>query len=268
MPHRPTPTLASPSGACSRPAKVAFWGGRNGSNTPLISRLRARYGEVERSAADVIVVVGGNGKMLEALHLGHTALLFGLSLGEASFLNNRYSDDSLLARIANAEPALVSPLQMVCCDRAGNIHQALAFNEVAAFRQTRRMSTVTVKVNGKVQIDRLLGDGLLIATPLGSTAYNRSARGPILPLDSRALAVTPLSPARPPWAGAILPEQDQLHVQVLAPRQRPVAATADFTEIRDVVSIAVRLWPQRSQTLLFDHGSGLHERQLIEQFQI
>lgn len=231
-------------------------------------RLLARYGEMDIDQARVIVALGGNSTVLQLLHrLGEgPQSVFGLSTGEPDFLTNQYSEDDLLRRLDAAEPVLVQPLQLLCTQSSGEMRQALAYNEVAIFRASARMSALTLYVDGRERIVRLLGDGLLVATPMGSTAYNLSARGPVLPLDSRALVLTPLSPAKPHWQGAVLPEGARIHIQVCETLERPVAVTADFTEFRDAVAIDVQLHPTAGRTLLFDRGDGLHERQLREQF--
>ncbi|MFN3669595.1 MAG: NAD kinase [Brevundimonas sp.] len=231
-------------------------------------RLVARYGRIDPDQARVVVALGGNSTVLRLLHhlgAGDQAV-FGMSTGAPDFLTNEYDESDLLARLDAAEAVRVRPLQVVCTGTTGAVRRAIAYNEVAVFRASARMSALSVHVDGRRRLARLLGDGLLVATPVGSTAYNLSARGPVLPLDSRALVLTPLSPARPHWQGAVVADGARIAIEVCEAPERPVAVTTDFSELTDVVDIRVQMHPTASRRLLFDRGDGLHERQIREQF--
>lgn len=230
-------------------------------------RLRGALDDVEGEVAPTVVALGGNSAVLRALHETPEAFaVFGLSLGEADFLTNGWDDGDLSRRLRRAEPVGVRPLRLLCRTRGGEVRELLAFNDVAVFRASGRSARIAVRVDGRVRVADLLGDGMVISTPMGSTAYNRSARGPILPLDSHALALTPVAPSRPLWSGAVLRERARIALEVLEPDIRPVRLIADFREVRDVVAVNVALLPERRRTLLFDPGAGLRERQLSEQF--
>ena len=222
--------------------------------------------------AQAVVALGGDGTMLDTLHdmLDTSRILpvFGLNLGTVGFLMNRYHGASgLLDRIARAKPMEVSPLRMEAVTQNGDRHEFFAINEVSLLRETRQTAKVEIAVNGKVRVAELAGDGVLLATPVGSTAYNLSANGPILPLDSQMLALTPISPFRPRrWRGAILPDRSRVSFKVHEPAKRPVAAVADQKEVRDVAEVHVEVAREKMMTLLFDPGQALDERIVAEQF--
>lgn len=232
-------------------------------------RLQALYGDHAPEQADVIVVLGGDGCMLRALH-AHTHLhkpLYGMKQGTVGFLLNQYNEHDLLQRIDAAEPVMLHPLAMTAIDLAGNTHQSQAINEVALWRQSNQAAHLRIKVNDVVRVPELVADGVLLATAAGSTAYNLSVRGPILPLGTDALALTPISPFRPRrWNGAILPGPARVEVEVLNPHKRPVSATADAFEVRDVQRVSMHLAVDTEYTLLFDPDHSLEERILQEQF--
>lgn len=222
--------------------------------------------------ADAVVVLGGDGFLLDALHtmLDHGPVLpaYGLNLGTVGFLMNRYRGcGGLMERIARAKPVAVAPLRMEAITQDGRREASCAVNEVSLLRETRQTAKIEVLVNGKTRIPELAGDGILLATPIGSTAYNLSANGPILPLESRMLALTPISPFRPRrWRGAILPERSQVTFRVREPAKRPVMVVADQKEVRDIAEVNIAIARDLEMTLLFDPGHALDERIVAEQF--
>jgi NAD+ kinase len=207
--------------------------------------------------------------MLETLHrLMETGKpIYGMNRGSVGFLMNEYSEDALLERINAAERALIHPLRMTARDIHGETHRALAINEVSLLRQTRQTAKLRISVDGKVRLPELSCDGALVATPAGSTAYNLSAHGPIIPLDARVLALTPISAFRPRrWRGALLAHTAKVKFEVLEADKRPVSAVADNFEVRDVAEVDVKEDRDVSLTMLFDNGRSLEERVLAEQF--
>src|SRR5882672_11337893 len=234
----------------------------------MLRKLRARYGDVGPERGSVIVALGGDGFMLQTLHafLGRKVPIYGMNFGSVGFLMNEFHEADLIDCIRAAEPAHVHPLLMTAHSHTGET-KALAFNEVSLLRQTRQAAKLRISVDGKVRIDELICDGILVSTPAGSTAYNLSAHGPILPINAGLLAMTPLSPFRPRrWRGALLPHQVQIRLDILEPEKRPVSATADNLEVRDVTSVDVAEDRSREMTMLFDAGHSLDERVLAEQF--
>ena len=219
--------------------------------------------------ADVIVALGGDGFMLQTLHR-HGALgkpVFGMKLGTVGFLMNQHRPEDLLERIASAEPAVLHPLEMLAQTESGTTVGSLAYNEVSLLRQTRQAAHVSIELNGDVRLDELICDGVMLATPAGSTAYNFSANGPILPLGANVMALTPIAPFRPRrWRGAVLKSGTEVRFRVLDPHKRPVSATADSHEVRDVAEVTIRESKERTVTLLFDSEHNLEERILNEQF--
>ena len=232
-------------------------------------KLVDRYGDVPVTDAEVIVALGGDGFMLRTLH-AHRVIgvpVYGMKLGRVGFLMNKHNLDELPERIARAHAAELFPVEMEAVDGDGQTHIALAFNEVSLLRQTNQAAHLEVKLNGIVKLQNLTCDGILVSTPAGSTAYNLSAHGPILPLDANVLALTPISPFRPRrWRGAILPHRTLVSLRVLDPGKRPVSATADFLEVRNVRTVEVRQSPHQGVRLLFDPEHNLEQRILDEQF--
>jgi NAD+ kinase len=231
--------------------------------------LASRYGEAAESDADVIVALGGDGFMLEALHrtLASRRPIYGMNRGSVGFLMNDYDESGLLERIAAAEQAVIHPLAMRALDAAGAVHEAIAINDVYLLRQTYQSAKLRILIDGKVRMAELLCDGILVATPAGSTAYNLSAHGPIIPLSGEVLALTPISAFRPRrWRGALLSHNDKVTFEVLEAEKRPVSAVADNVEVRDVIQVDVAEDRSVSLTLLFDAGRGFEERVLAEQF--
>ncbi|HWU99672.1 MAG TPA: NAD kinase [Devosia sp.] len=243
------------------------------SGTPDAERARARlterYGDVGLAEAQVIVALGGDGLMLQALRevMEKHIPVFGMNCGSVGFLMNDYSDDGLVERLAAAKPTRITPLAMHVVDTAGKHHDALALNEVSLFRTTYQAVKVEIVVDGKTQMDELICDGILISTPAGSTAYNLSAHGPILPIDAPLLALTPISPFRPRrWRGAILSNNAVVTFRARETEKRPVSAVADNVEFKNIAEVVVRETRAHQVTLLFDPGTGLEERVLSEQF--
>jgi NAD+ kinase len=222
--------------------------------------------------ADAAVVLGGDGFMLDAMHRmideNLVRPVYGLNLGTVGFLMNRYQKNCrVLERMNKAKRIAVSPLKMEAVTQAGEEQCFYAINEVSLLRETRQTAKIEISVNERVRIPELAGDGVLLATPVGSTAYNYSANGPILPLDSQMLALTPISPFRPRrWRGAILPDRSRVTFRVLESAKRPVAAVADQKELRDIAEVRLAIDRGRELTLLFDAGHALDERIVAEQF--
>ncbi|HEU0276564.1 MAG TPA: NAD kinase [Rhodanobacteraceae bacterium] len=250
--------------------RLAFVASASDKARTACTCLQDRYGTVEPEDADAIVALGGDGFMLRTLHaqLDRGLPVYGMKLGRVGFLMNRYLPDDLPQRIAAAHPAALHPLEMRVTQRDGNLVTALAFNEISLLRQTNQAAHIEVALNGKVKLANLICDGLLVSTPAGSTAYNLSAHGPILPLDANVLALTPISPFRPRrWRGALLPVATHVGLRTLETEHRPVSATADFHEVRDAVTIEIREAHERPITLLFDPDHSLAQRILDEQFE-
>jgi len=230
--------------------------------------LRERYGDAGPESAEIVVALGGDGFMLQTLHdfLGKAKPIYGMHLGSVGFLMNEYRETDLVQRLAKAEAAQIHPLRM-CASAAGTVTEGLAFNEVSLLRQTRQAAKLRVLVDGKARIRELICDGILISTPAGSTAYNLSAHGPILPIDAPLLALTPISAFRPRrWRGAIVPHKARTRFEILEADKRPVSAVADFFEVRDVEWVDVAEDRSVAMAMLFDAGHSLDERILAEQF--
>lgn len=233
--------------------------------------LIARYGQASDEDAQVIVALGGDGFMLETLHenLRNGRPIYGMNRGSVGFLMNEYSEDALLERINAAERADIHPLAMTAIDTDGHSHQALAINEVSLLRQTRQTAKLRISIDGKVRLGELSCDGALVATPAGSTAYNLSAHGPIIPLDAKILALTPISAFRPRrWRGALLPHTAKVTFEILEADKRPVSAVADNFEVRNVAEVHVAENRDATLHMLFDAGRSLEERVLAEQFSV
>jgi len=232
--------------------------------------LQEIYGAATPEEADVIVSLGGDGFMLQTLHR-HMNLgipIYGMNRGTVGFLMNSFEPDGLLERIDRAESAVLHPMRMKATQESGSMQEALAINEVSLLRQSRQAAKISISIDGRVRIPELVCDGVLVATPAGSTAYNLSAHGPILPLDAGVMALTPISAFRPRrWRGALLPRQAKVEFEILDPYKRPVSAVADTTEVRDVVVVSIYEEPEISLKLLFDPEHNLEERILNEQFQ-
>jgi NAD+ kinase len=234
--------------------------------------LRRRFKFAEAREAAVLVALGGDGFMLHTLHEmldgdRRPLPVFGMNRGTVGFLMNEWRIDQLCERIEGAKPVRVAPLEMRATTVSGKTFTHAAINEVSLLRETRQTAKIEISVNGRVALPELACDGVLVATPAGSTAYNLSARGPILPLQAKMLALTPISPFRPRrWSGAILPDDTAVCLTILEAENRPVSAVADQTEVRDVARVEIRLDRDRSLTLLFDPEHALDERIAMEQF--
>ncbi|TVQ40034.1 MAG: NAD kinase [Wenzhouxiangella sp.] len=248
---------------------MAFLASDHPGSAEALAGLEQRYGRVPPQQADVLVVLGGDGFMLHILH-EHADLglpVFGMRLGDVGFLMNRYELEALGERILAARQVELNPLHMTVGDRNGREHWAVAINEVSLLRQTNQAAHLKILVNGRERVERLVADGALVATAAGSTAYNLSAHGPILPLGTEAVVLTPISPFRPRrWQGAILPASAVVRFEVLQPERRPVSASADYDEFRDVCWVEVRQHEKIRHRLLFDPEHSLEERILNEQF--
>jgi NAD+ kinase len=261
--------MASNGTAFERLALVA-------SDTPRAQEAYAALSEQQQfvplAEADAVVVLGGDGFMLQTLHAMIDAErvipAYGMNLGTVGFLMNRYDKRALIAaRINKARRWTITPLRVEAITQDGVAHEMCAINEISLLRETRQTAKIEVTVGDRVRIRELVCDGVLVATPAGSTAYNLSAHGPILPLDSKLLALTPISPFRPRrWRGAILPDRMKIILKVLDPAKRPVAAVADQKELRDIAEVRLQIAQDRELTLLFDPGQSLEERIVAEQF--
>jgi NAD+ kinase len=238
------------------------------------ARLVARYGDCPLPEAGCVVALGGDGFMLETLHrvLGRRGLrrgipVYGMNCGSVGFLMNPFGEDDLPKRLIAAQAAVLHPLRMRATTMSDAVEEALALNEVSLLRQLRQAAKIRITVDGRVRLEELICDGILVSTPAGSTAYNLSAHGPIVPLSANLLPLTPISAFRPRrWRGALLPSSAEVLFEVLETDKRPVAAVADFTEVRDVVSVAVSEDRAVEVTVLFDPDQGLSERIITEQF--
>jgi NAD+ kinase len=249
--------------------RLAFTASGRPDAQAVRARLAARYGDVPVGDAQVIVALGGDGFMLETLHrnLGHSTPIYGMNQGSVGFLMNDYSEDRLLERINAAERSVIHPLVMTAIDAHGEPSEALAINEVSLLRQTGQTAKLRISIDNKVRLAELFCDGAMVATPAGSTAYNLSAHGPIIPLDGRVLALTPISAFRPRgWRGALLKHDAKVRFEILEPDKRPVSAVADNFEVRDVVEVNVSEDRETRLHMLFDAGRSLEERVLAEQF--
>lgn len=249
--------------------RVSFVATETALAQDALADLEKRYDHVDPEDADMIVALGGDGFMLEALHrfLPTAKPVFGMHRGTVGFLMNAYEDNDLPARLAKAEKVELHPLKMTAVDADGRKSWALAINEVSLLRETRQAAKLKIYINDRCRLEELVCDGALVCTPAGSTAYNLSVHGPVLPLGADLLAVTPISAFRPRrWRGAIVPDSATVKFEVIEANKRPVSAVADRAEIRHVVSVTVEEDRSHSITLLFDPEHNLEERILAEQF--
>ena len=233
------------------------------------TRLAERYGDAKPQDADIIVALGGDGLMLQTLHRFMTSgkPIYGMHRGTVGFLMNEFREDGLPERLAEAKTTEIHPLLMRARDAKGQRHEARAINEVSLFRQTYQAARLRILIDGKERLAELVADGVMVATPAGSTAYNLSAQGPIIPINASLLALTAISPFRPRrWHGALLPDVARVEIEVLEPEKRPVAAVADHDEVRAVQSVEVTMDRAIAIPMLFDPGHSLDERILREQF--
>jgi NAD+ kinase len=249
--------------------KLAFLAGPSIEAQAACQRLSARYGNVAPEAADVVVPLGGDGFMLQTLHRLMTSgkPIYGMHRGTVGFLMNEYNEDGLRERLAAAETTMIHPLLMLASDTHGIQYQAHAINEVSVFRQSYQTARLRILVDGTQRLAELVADGILVSTPAGSTAYNLSAQGPIIPINAPLLALTPISPFRPRrWRGALLPNTARVTIEILEPDKRPAAAVADRDEVRSVHRVEVAMDHAITMHMLFDPGHSLDERILREQF--
>jgi NAD+ kinase len=249
--------------------RIGFVAGTSDAAKKALTRLRQRYNGVAPEEADVIVALGGDGLMLETLHsfIDRDVAIYGMNRGTVGFLLNDYREAGLIRRLEVAERVELKPLHMRARTISGETFEAISINEVALLRETRQAAKLRLSVDGTARLDELICDGVIVATPAGSTAYNLSAHGPIIPLGAQLLALTPISAFRPRrWRGALLPSSARVTIEVLEPRKRPVSAVADYTEIRDVQRVSIRESPSATLTLLFDPEHNLEDRILNEQF--
>jgi NAD+ kinase len=249
--------------------KIAFVASEVPEARQALERLTNAYGNIAPKEAEVIVALGGDGLMLQTLHqhMHDRIPIYGMNRGSVGFLTNDYSEDDLPGRLARAELSIIHPLAMRAIDRAGHEHNGLAINEVSLFRQTYQAAKIRIAIDGKVRLEELICDGVLVATPAGSTAYNLSVFGPILPIDAPLLALTPISAFRPRrWRGALLPNEAKIRFDVLEPDKRPVSAVGDHNETRSVVRVDVEQADNVDLFMMFDRGHSLDERILAEQF--
>ena len=249
--------------------KIAFLASDQPEATEACARLTKTYGNCAPAEADVIVALGGDGLMLQCLHrnMQDNKPIYGMNRGSVGFLMNEYEENGLLERLAAAEMTKIHPLVMRARDVHGNELSRLAINEVHLFRRTHQAAKLRIAVDGKTRMEELISDGVLVATPAGSTAYNLSAQGPILPIDAPLLALTPISPFRPRrWRGALLSNQAKLRIDVLEPEKRPVSAVADHDEVPSVITVWIEEARDIDLLMMFDPGHNLDERILSEQF--
>jgi NAD+ kinase len=248
---------------------VAFVASATPEAREACEKLEARYGRADPKSADVVVALGGDGLMLQTLHkfMHSNKPIYGMHRGTVGFLMNDFSFDDLLERIANAHITVIHPLLMQARDAEGRVHQLRAINEVSLFRQSAQAAHLRILVDGRERLTALAADGILVATPAGSTAYNLSVQGPIIPINAPLMALTPISPFRPRrWRGALLPDKAKVTIEIQEGEKRPVAAVADHDEVRSVTSVTVTMDHATSINLLFDPGHNLDERILSEQF--
>ena len=248
---------------------IAFVSSHTREARESAAMLASRYGQASVESADVIVALGGDGFMLQTLHdfMNTGKRIYGMNRGSVGFLMNDFREDDLPGRIAAAVPETIRPLRMRAEDMDGRMHEAFAINEVSLFRQSYQAAKLAIHVDDKERLAELVCDGILLATPAGSTAYNLSAQGPILPIEAPLLALTPVSPFRPRrWRGALLPNRVEVRFTVQEPEKRPVNAVADHTEVKSVRRVDIAEAPDKTATLLFDASHSWDERILAEQF--
>jgi NAD+ kinase len=253
----------------ARLQKIAFVAAASPEARDAYERLQARYGNTEPAKADVIVPLGGDGLMLQTLHkfMNSGKPIYGMHRGTVGFLMNDFVETDLVERIAAAHITIIHPLLMRARDALGRTHEYRAINEVSLFRQSAQAANLRILIDGRERLAELVADGVLVATPAGSTAYNLSAQGTIIPINAPLLALTPISPFRPRrWRGALLPDKAKVTIEVKDADKRPVAAVADHDEVRSVRAVDIEMDHACSINMLFDPGHNLDERILREQF--
>lgn len=250
--------------------KLAFLASDTEVAQAAYENLVSIYGNCEPKEADAVIALGGDGFMLQTQHeyMNSGIPIYGMNKGTVGFLMNEYKPDNLRQRISSALKSRIRPLAMVATDMEGKTHEAIAINEVSLLRQSYQAASLSITTDGKERLEALVCDGVLVATPAGSTAYNLSAHGPILPLGAPLLALTPVSPFRPRrWRGALLPNTVEVMIKVNEPEKRPVNAVADHTEIKSVKEVSIKLDMDNSGLILFDPDHSWDDRILAEQFQ-
>ncbi|SVA87369.1 uncharacterized protein METZ01_LOCUS140223 [marine metagenome] len=249
--------------------KPFFLASNNENAQKKKENLEKKFGNNSTDNADVIVVLGGDGFMLEAIknQMEKSLPLFGLNYGSVGFLMNAVNDEDLIQRLNSSQSIKISPLSMTANTADGSAHEAIAINEVSLLRETHQAAKIKISIDGNVRLDELVCDGVLLSTPSGSTAYNLSAHGPILPINADVLALTPISAFRPRrWKGAILNNKSEVKFEVIDSHKRPVSAVADSAEFREIESVLIKQDNQKSVELLFDAQHSFEERILNEQF--
>ncbi len=249
--------------------KIAFVASEMPEAIAARARLAALYGDADPDGADAIVALGGDGHMLQTLHrfMNDGVPIYGMNRGSIGFLMNDYKEEDLLERLTEADISRIHPLSMIAYDKTGRAHKALAVNEVSLFRERHQAAKLRILVDDTVRMEELICDGVLVATPAGSTAYNLSAHGPILPINAPLLALTPISPFRPRrWRGALLPNKVRIAIEVLEADKRPVSAVADHYETRGITRVEIEKGRNIELFMMFDPDHSLDERVLAEQF--
>ena len=257
------------NGPAKRFQSIAFVASQTAEAREAYARLESRYGNADPAKADVIVALGGDGLMLQTLHkfMKSGKPLYGMHRGTVGFLMNEFSEEKLIERLTAAHITVIHPLVMRARDAQGRTHEHRAINEVSLFRQSAQAAHLRILIDGQERLRELIADGVLVATPAGSTAYNLSAQGPIIPINAPLLALTPISPFRPRrWHGALLPDKAKVTIEIMDADKRPVAAVADHDEVRSVRSVDIVMDHDISINMLFDPGHNLDERILREQF--
>ncbi len=259
------------AGSSADAARIAFIASAADEAQEALASLSKRYGNLDPAEADYVVALGGDGLMLQALHrfMDTDKPIYGMNRGTVGFLMNEYNEDDLPDRLQHAETTPIFPLVMTAEDgeNGGGIHTAYAFNEVSMLRQSYQAAQLKIVIDNKVRLEELICDGILVATAVGSTAYNLSAHGPILPINAPLLALTPISPFRPrAWRGALLPDHSEVRVEVLGAAKRPVNAVADHTEIKSVTAVSIKQNRECRSLIMFDPDHSWDERILKEQF--
>ena len=249
--------------------KLHFKSSKHKQAKKLFDDLIERYTQHELQESEVIVALGGDGQMLSCLKdsIKYEIPVFGINCGHIGFLMNEYKQTDLIERIENAETAPIHPILMEARKLSGERQEALAINEVSLLRQTHNAAHCQITINSRIELEQLVCDGVMVATPAGSTAYNLSANGPIIPIGAELLALTPISPFRPRrWQGALLPASSTVNIKVLNPDFRPQSATADSLEVRNIEEVTIRQASEITLRLLFDTGTSLAERTIREKF--
>ena len=250
-------------------SSIAIVAAETEAGKAALARLESRYPHVPPEEADLIIALGGDGFMLETLHrfVERRVPIYGMNRGSVGFLMNTFREHGLIERLSKAQKVILHPLRMTARTSGGEVIDALAMNEVSLLRETRQAAKLRIRIDGKIRMDELICDGILLSTPAGSTAYNLSAHGPIIPLGAGIAALTPISAFRPRrWRGALLPHTSKVVFEILEADKRPVSAVADYTEARDVVEVSVHEDRSCELALLFDPEHNLEERIITEQF--